>query len=141
MRKNKFQEPEQIRELFGKRLYEDYVRLENLSGDLFAFLSRHSARLRLRHPLTTAEDLTARIPVKNLSAKISGLRPETVSPELRQRVREREWLFYEAFGYDADTKGRPPKCLLPEIRAETPMRTARKEEKRARRRLRKEAAI
>lgn len=108
MAKDKFREPDQIRKLFGKRIYDDYVRVENLGGDLFAFLAGNASRLRLRRPLTTAQDLIARIPVKNASRKISGLVPENVSPGLQRRVREREWLFYEAFGYDADLMGRPP---------------------------------
>jgi hypothetical protein len=108
MAKDKFREPDQIRTLFGKRIYDDYVRVENLGGDLFRFLAANASRLRLRHPLTTAEDMIARIPVKNVSRKIADLVPENVSPGLRQLVREREWLFYEVFGYDADPKGRPP---------------------------------
>lgn len=109
MGKDRFREPSQIRRLFGKRIYDDYVRVENLGGDLFAFLAGNACRLRLRRPLTTAEDLIARIPVKNASRKVPGLIAENISPGLRRRVREREWLFYEAFGYDAGSMGRPPR--------------------------------
>ncbi|HVU19569.1 MAG TPA: hypothetical protein VHE09_02485 [Rhizomicrobium sp.] len=116
MQKPKYREREQLRKLLARHLYVDHVRLENLGGDLFAFLKCHSARLHFRRPLTTPEALTAQIPVRNPSPKIAGLIPERVSPELRQRVREREWLFYEAFGYDADASGRPPKCLNAEAK-------------------------
>jgi hypothetical protein len=141
MRKPKFQEPDQIRQLLRKSLYDDHVRLENLGADLFAFLSRHSAKLRMRRPLTTVEDLTAMIPVRNPSPKVSGLNPDSVSPELRQRVREREWLFYEAFGYDTNPMGRPPKSLSPEAVPiagdNVPSRAARKQERRAQRLVKK----
>jgi hypothetical protein len=108
MAKDKYREPDQIRALFGKRIYDDYVRVENLNGDLFAFLEANASRLRLRHPLTTVADMIAHLPVRNASRKVPGLVPQNVSPALRQLVREREWLLYEVFGYDADPMGRPP---------------------------------
>jgi hypothetical protein len=111
-KKDRTRNPESIRDLFAKRhIFADYVRTENLGGDLYAFLRHHAHRLRFRAPLTTAEDLIARIPVKNASDKTDGLSVETVPHDLRQRVREREWLLYEAFGYDVHPKGRPPECL------------------------------
>jgi len=45
--------------------------------------------------------------VRNASQKISGLTRERVSPALLDRVREREWLIYETFGYDENPKGIP----------------------------------
>jgi len=117
MRKEKFQEPDQLRELLQKALFNDYVRLENIGGDLFALFERNSSRIQLRRPLTTAEALMADIPFVNSSVKISDLKPDTVSAALRKRVREREWLFYETFGYDKDPKGQPPKSLSPDADA------------------------
>ena len=112
VKKSKLQNPQDIRELFARRhIFDDYVRTENLSGDLFAFLHRHAGRLRLRQSLTTADDLIARVPVLNASRKAKGLHAESVPDDLRQRVREREWLLYETFGYDVDPRGRPPQCL------------------------------
>ena len=123
MRSGKFQGREGVRELFQRRVYEDYVRTENLGGDLFAFLNHCSGRLKFRLPLTTPEDLIALVPVRNASRKVPDLTPQSVSPELRQLVREREWLLYEAFGYDVDPKGRPPRLLASpaEISAEAGM--------------------
>jgi hypothetical protein len=113
VRRDKIGNPEEIRSLFMKKhIFDEYVRTENLIGDLFAFLRRHSGRLRLRHQLTTAEELAATVRTRNTSKKIPGLSPETVSPALKKRVREREWLFYEVFGYDTDPNGRPPECVL-----------------------------
>ncbi len=111
MGKGKFQNRDDVRRLFQRRVYEDYVRTENLGGDLFAFLNHYSSRLKLREPLTTPEDLIALVPVRNASKKVPGLSPQSVSPELRQLVRDREWLLYEAFGYDTDQNGRPPRLL------------------------------
>ncbi|HTT99828.1 MAG TPA: hypothetical protein VMF58_17390 [Rhizomicrobium sp.] len=135
MQKKRFHERDEIRALFARHLYKDYVRLENLAGDLFSFLSLHSARLRFREPLTTADRLMADIPKRNASPKIAGLSVDTVSPELRERVRDREWLFYEAFGYDTDPKGRPPGSITGERPQEAkpsgPKRRERRRERRA----------
>ena len=96
-----------IRTLFGQRVWRDYVRLENLGGDFFAFLKRNEATLKLKEPLPDETDFIAGIPLRNASGKVAGLTREAVSLELQQRVREREWLIYEAFGYDKDPKGVP----------------------------------
>ena len=111
-RKDKIRKPEDIRDYFEKKhVFDDYVRTEHLIGDLFAYLQRHSARLRLRRPLTNIEEFSAIARTRNTSTKIPGLTPSVVSPQLQKRVREREWLFYEAFGYDTDPKGRPPESV------------------------------
>jgi len=114
LKKGKFREPNRLRDLMQKAAFNDYVRLENLGGDLFSLFEHHASQIKLRQPLTTAEALMADIPVVNSSAKISDLKPDTVSSGVRQRVREREWLFYETFGYDEYPKGRPPKSLRTE---------------------------
>ena len=54
------------------RIYSYYVRTENLANDLFAVLTSARDRVKLEHPLTTPEDLRARIPRKNVGSKIEG---------------------------------------------------------------------
>ncbi|MEI9931601.1 MAG: hypothetical protein WDM89_13950 [Rhizomicrobium sp.] len=100
-----------VRELFERRVYEEYVRTENLAGDLFALLKCYEDRLTLRCPLTTPEDLLALTPKTNISKKIEGLTAAAVPADLRALVRQREWLLYEAFGYEKDSKGAPPHCV------------------------------
>jgi len=100
MSRDKFKERDAIRALFGRRIWREHVRIEALGRDLFAFLARHADRLRFRAPLPAEDAFMAALPAKNVSRKIEGLIPGNVAPALRQRVREREWLFYEAFGYD-----------------------------------------
>lgn len=138
MRSGKFQTPDEIRSLFEKRVYREYVRTENLDEDLFAFLKYYRDRLRFRRPLTTVQELTAQTRRKNKSIKVEGLSPDTVSPELRALVRERDWLIYEMFGYDRDPKGRPPNCLTQLSNAEDPpepqtLREMRRERRQQRR--------
>lgn len=107
MKSNRFSDRDAIRALFGRRVWRDHVRIENLGGDFFAFLKRNEARLKLKEPLPDETDFVANLPVRNASRKIAGLTRDSVSPALMQRVREREWLLYEAFGYDGDPKGMP----------------------------------
>jgi len=107
MRSNEFNDRDAVRELFGQHTWRDHVRIENLGGDFFAFLKRNEARLKLKEPLPDEADFIARLPRRNASGKIAGLSREGVSPALMQRVREREWLLYEAFGYDNDPIGAP----------------------------------
>lgn len=107
MRSNEFNDRDAVRELFGQRVWRDHVRIENLGGDFFAFLKRNEARLKLKEPLPGEEDFVARLPRRNASGKIAGLTRENVSPAIMERVREREWLLYEAFGYDKDPNGTP----------------------------------
>jgi hypothetical protein len=95
------------------RIYDHYVRTEELADDFFHVLTSCSERVKLNFPLTTPEDLRARIPRKNIGAKIEGLTSDAVSEELRARVREYEWLIYETFGYDENAKGRPPPLPQP----------------------------
>jgi hypothetical protein len=107
--KSKLRSRAEVRDMFLKKhVFQDYVRTENLGGDLFAFLQCHAERLKFREPLTTADEFMSRLQMRNSSKKIPGLNRDRVSPELVRRVREREWLFYETFGYDADPSGRPP---------------------------------
>ena len=107
MESNRFSDRDAIRALFGRRVWRDHVRIENLGGDFFAFLKRNEARLKLKEPLPDEADFIARLPRRNASGKIAGLSRESVSAALMQRVREREWLLYEAFGYDNDPNGAP----------------------------------
>jgi hypothetical protein len=93
---------------YENRIYDYYVRTEELANDLFAMLTGHADRVKLKDPLTTLDDLRARIPRKNAGTKIDGLTSDAVSAELRARVREYEWLLYETFGYDEGTNGNPP---------------------------------
>jgi hypothetical protein len=95
------------------RIYSYYIRTEDLANDLFTVLTSCSDCVKLKHPLTTPEDLRARIPRKNVGAKIEGLTGDAVSEELRARVREYEWLIYQTFGYDDHPKGRPPPLSPP----------------------------
>ncbi|HEX4860750.1 MAG TPA: hypothetical protein VFV07_05900, partial [Rhizomicrobium sp.] len=97
---DRFKEKDAIRALFGRRIWREHVRVETLGRDLFAFLARHADRLRFHAPLPAEDAFLAALPLKNVSRKIEGLVPGNIAPALRQRVREREWLFYEAFGYD-----------------------------------------
>ena len=100
MKRDKFKEKDAIRALLGRRVWREEVRIETLGRDLFAFLARHADRLRFRAPLPPEDAFLAALPRKNVSGKIEGLVAAHVAPSLRQRVREREWLFYETFGYD-----------------------------------------
>ena len=100
MRRDRFKEKDAIRALFGRRIWREHVRVETLGRDLFAFLARHADRLRFHAPLPAEDAFLAALPLKNVSRKIEGLVPGNIAPALRQRVREREWLFYETFGYD-----------------------------------------
>jgi hypothetical protein len=110
--KQKLRSQADVRDLFRrKRIFDDYVRTENLTDDLFAFLSQHAGRIRLRQPLHSSGDVPSGVEVRNRSRKIRELVPQNVSAALKERVREREWLFYESFGYDLDASGRPPKSL------------------------------
>jgi hypothetical protein len=95
------------------RIYSYYVRTEELVNDLFTVLTSCADRVKLKDPLTTPEELRARIPRKNVGAKIEGLTSDAVSEELRARVREYEWLIYETFGYDDHAKGRSPPLSPP----------------------------
>lgn len=90
-----------------ERVYNDYVRTESLATDLFALLKRYQERLTFAQPLTTAEDMIARVPNKNASSKIDGVNAHSVSRELRERVFDREWLIYREFGYDNNPMGLP----------------------------------
>ena len=101
MKRDKFKEKDAIlRKLLGRRVWREEVRTETLGRDLFAFLARHAERLRFRAPLPPEEAFLAALPRKNVSDKIEGLIAANIAPSLRQRIREREWLFYETFGYD-----------------------------------------
>jgi hypothetical protein len=100
MKRDKFKEKDALRALMGRRVWREEVRTETLGRDLFAFLARHAEHLRFRAPLPPEEAFLAALPRKNASGKIEGLVGANVAPSLRQRVREREWLFYETFGYD-----------------------------------------
>jgi|HubBroStandDraft_5_1064220.scaffolds.fasta_scaffold138784_2 hypothetical protein len=100
MKRDRFEEKDAIRALLGRRIWREHVRVETLGRDLFAFFARHADRLRFRAPLPAEDAFVAALPTRNVSRKIEGLVPGNVAPTLRQRVREREWLFYEAFGYD-----------------------------------------
>lgn len=106
MKRDRFKEKDAIRTLYGRRVWHDHVRTENLGRDLYGFLRR--PELGLEGRLGSEEEFLARLPQLNASRKIDGLAREAISPALIERVRQREWLFYEAFGYDADPKGRPP---------------------------------
>ncbi len=107
MKSGKFNDKDAVREQFAQHAWRDHVRIENLGGDFFAFLKRNETRLKLKRPLPDEENFVASLPRRNASRKIAGLTRESVSPALMQRVREREWLIYEAFGYDRDPKGTP----------------------------------
>jgi hypothetical protein len=137
MSSGKFQTPEEIRKLFEKRVYRDYVRTESLNEDLFAFLSSHADRLQFQDRLTVPGELTVGVRRRNTSVKVPGLTPDVVSPELRALVRQRDWLIYEMFGYDAHPKGRPPNCMVnantSDDVAAPSFRDARREKRRSRR--------
>jgi hypothetical protein len=100
MKRDRFKEKDAVRAMFERRIWREHVRTESLGRDLFALLARYAGHLRLRAPLTTEDAFLAELPARNASRKIEGLVPGNVAPALRQRVREREWLFYETFGYD-----------------------------------------
>jgi hypothetical protein len=100
MKRDKFKEKDALRALLGRRVWREEVRTETLGRDLFAFLSRHADDLRFRVPLPPEEAFLAALPRKNVSGKIEGLIAANIAPALRRRIREREWLFYETFGYD-----------------------------------------
>ena len=107
MKSNRFNDRDAVRGLFGQHVWREHVRIENLGGDLFAFLKRNESRLRLKESLADETGFVARLPVRNASQKVTGLTRASVSPSLLDRVREREWLIYETFGYDRDPKGIP----------------------------------
>jgi len=103
-----------------KRRFSQYVRTEHLYDDLFQILRHWEDELRLKSPLTSADDLVASLKTRNVSQKIDGLAADAVSPRMRQLVREREWLIYQEFGYDAHAKGAPPPCAGDERKSAEP---------------------
>jgi len=117
-----------------KRVYSEYVRTEHLFDDLFHVLRQWEGQLRLKSPLTTVEDMASSLRARNVSRKVAGVSPETVSPRLRQLVREREWLIYREFGYDEDPKGKPTLCIR------DPEKAGARRRRRADRRARRSAA-
>jgi hypothetical protein len=94
-----------------RRVYSEYVRTECLYEDLFAVLRHWQDGIKLKSPLTTMDDMIARIRTQNVSRKIDGLSAEKVSQKMRDLVRQREWMLYETFGYDDNPLGHPTACV------------------------------
>lgn len=118
IKKRSFDDRKGLRDFFDRRrIYDYYVRTEHLAEDLFGALSLCSNKVRFNQPLTTLDEFKTLIPKKNVGTRIEGLTTATVSDELQKRVREREWLLYEVFGYDQDPRGRRPPLPTPRRRA------------------------
>jgi hypothetical protein len=103
---------EKLERVLGrKHVYSEYVRTESLYEDLFGVLRHWESDIKLEAPLTTPEDMIAKVKTQNVSRKIKGLTPDSVSPRLRNLVQEREWLIYRTFGYDQSPNGLPTSCI------------------------------
>ena len=80
-------------------------------SDVIAVLRHWEDGIKLKNPLTNIEDMIAKAGSRNVSPEIEGLSVKTVSPKLRDLVREREWLIYKTFGYDQNPSGLPTGCI------------------------------
>lgn len=95
----------------AERLYQTYVRTESLVPDLFKLWPALIELGRVRRRFRSIKDLEAfqaLVPKRNVSKKVPGLTSSAVPDELKSRVRDREWLIYEAFGYDESNIGLAP---------------------------------
>ena len=111
-RLQEFSNRSKLERVFEKRrVYSEYVRTECLYSDLFAVLRHWEDGIKLKNPLTNIEDMIAKAGSRNVSPEIEGLSVKTVSPKLRDLVREREWLIYKTFGYDQNPSGLPTGCI------------------------------
>ena len=100
---------EDLRAHFDReRLFRYYVRVEHLAEDLFTALTSSDSRIKLSPPLINLEDLRTRIPRRNASKKVGTIHTDPIPPELMARIREREWLIYDVFGYGDSPTGAPP---------------------------------
>lgn len=109
-----FASRQEIRDFYDHhRLFRHYVRMEHIVHDLFATLTAPECRAPFSPPLTDVEDLRARLPVRNRSAKVGTVHSDPIPDELLQRIRDREWLIYDLFGYGSAPKGAPPPLPVP----------------------------
>jgi hypothetical protein len=91
-----------------RRLFNHYVRVERLVEDLHAALTAPENKTRFTRPIGDVEDLRARMPNRNASVKVESVQISDVPEDLRARLRDREWLMYDLFGYDASRTGAEP---------------------------------
>ncbi len=81
-----------------KRLVGGIVRYESFTADLVALFTGRLAHA-FEDPAAVAEYVRTADPV-NASERVDAERPDfTLPPELKQRLREREWFLCETFGY------------------------------------------
>jgi hypothetical protein len=100
---------EELRRYFDReRLFRYYVRIEHLAQDLFAVMTADENKVKLSPPLTDLEDLRSRIPKRNVSKKVGTVHTDPIPSDLMERIRDREWLIYEVFGYGETPDGGPP---------------------------------
>lgn len=91
---------EALRKLLNERALPHYVvRNESLNQDLLTMLQREENRLSFSVPVSELETALSARTVTNPSRSGQALSPSDLDDDLRARLREREWVLYEHYGY------------------------------------------
>lgn len=100
---------EAVSEIYHReRLFRHYVRVEAIAEDLHVAMTAPENHVRLRPPLGDLDDLRQRLPIRNKTKAAGQVSLESLPAELCTRIREREWLIYDVFGYSDTPEGAAP---------------------------------